>query len=162
MPTKTVCVGVTRFDLPERNTHGYMVRISRVGKKYQRFFSDSKHGGKRKALAAAVACYQEWAEQLPAPLSTRNRLTPRNQSGRVGVYVAVSQDKHGSEYRAFCATWTGADGKRRKINFSINRYGKKKAWELACLAREREVADRAEVLAMYEKQVVNRAPRRKK
>jgi len=162
MPTKSVCVGVTRFDIDERNTHGFMVRISRCGTKYQRFFSDSKHGGKRKALAAAVACYRDWTESLPAPLSTRDRLTDRNQTGRVGVYMAVSQDKNGAEYQAYCATWTDGNKRRRKINFSINRYGKKKAWELACLARQQEIAERGQVLAAHQKQVAQKAPRRKK
>jgi len=162
MPTKPVATGVTRFDIDERNTHGCLMRICRQGKKYQEFFSDSVYGGKRKALAAAIARYEELAASLPSRGSTKDKLTDRNQTGRVGVYIAVSRDARGQEYEAYCAGWTDDKGVRRKINFAINKYGEKMAWELACFAREKQVHDRNKVLDLYQRQKNFKAPRRKK
>jgi len=162
MPTKAIATGVTRFDIHERNTHGCLMRICRQGKKYQEFFSDSVYGGKTKSKLAAIARYTELNESLPAAGSTKDQLTERNQSGRVGVYVAVSEDAAGNQYSAFCAGWTAADGKRHKINFSFRKYGEKKAWELACFAREKQISNREEVISMFQREKSFKAPRKKK
>lgn len=162
MPTKTIAPGITRFDIPERNTHGCLIRICRQGRKYQEFFSDSIHGGKRKSQLAAARRYQQLKEQLPEPGTTRDQITRRNISGRVGVYESVSRDAAGNPHRSFCAGWTDEQGRRHKINFSLRKYGEKRSWELACFARERRLADRIQVLAEFEKRREFRAPRRKK
>jgi hypothetical protein len=94
--------------------------------------------------------------------SARDRLTARNQSGQVGVYLAVSRDSQGQEHEAYCGCWTDAAGRRRKISFSVKKFGKRQAWSLACLARELEQQSRDEVLVAYEQQREQQAPRRKK
>lgn len=162
MPTKSLATGITRFDIPERNTHGCLMRICRRGRKYQEFFSDTVYGGKLKSKKAAMQRYQELDSELPSRGSTRDLLTRRNISGRVGVYESISRDATGKEHRSYCAGWTGADGKRCKINFSIRRYGEKRAWDLACYAREHQICDRQKVLTAFESRHAFRAPRRKK
>lgn len=137
------------------------MRICRQGKKYQEFFSDTVYGGKTKSKRAAMERYAELDQQLPSRGTTRDKLTKRNVSGRVGVYESVSVDTAGNEHRSYCAGWTSEEGKRCKINFSLRKYGDKRAWELACLAREMEETDRSKVLASFEKTRF-RAPRRKK
>ncbi len=162
MPTKYVAVGVTRFDIPERNTFGYMVRVSRQGVKHHQFFSDSKFGGKRKAQAAALAKHQELCDTLPAPSTSKDRLTARNQTGIVGVYVATSFDSQGRQHDSYCACWTDSDGIRRKVSFPVKKYGKKKAKELACLARQKQIPDRSKVESRWNKTASGKTPRRKK
>ncbi len=153
METKTVSTGITRFSRGQGGSgDGFMVRISRNGKRINEFFSVARCGGIRKARQAADARYAELCDQLgPASHSTKGKLTNRNESGKVGVYVAYSADSRypNCEYWAYCASWTDADGQRRKINFSWNKYGEEQAWDLACLARDREISDRDEVLRRY-------------
>ncbi len=152
MPTQPVAPGITRFDIDER--HGYMVRIRRDGNQINEYFSDKKLGGKKKALVAAKERYAQLYEELgPVESATKNLLTRRNTTGKVGVHIAHSYETRwaNNEYFAYCASWKEADGARKKINFSWNLYGKKQAFELACLAREKELTDRDKVVAIWEK-----------
>ena len=146
--TKRIAPGITRFDIAARRTHGFMVRMARQGTRHQKFFSDIKYGGKSKALVAAKQQLAVWSDALPERLSTKDRLTSRNRTGRVGVYLAVSTRSTNGASGAYCASWTDADGRRRKINFSTQRYGKKQAWELACLARESQTTDRNQLVTL--------------
>jgi len=139
------------------------MRICRQGKKYHEFFSDSVYGGKKKSKDAAMARYAELDGELPAPGSTRDQLTSRNTTGQVGVYVAVSSDrKSGQKYEAYCAGWTDPDGTRRKINFAWEKYGEKKAWDLACFSRQNMIHSRAEVIKQFEAAGSPTQPRKKK
>jgi len=152
MPTQPVAPGITRFDIDER--HGYMVRIRRNGNQINEYFSDKKFGGKRKALTAAKERHAQLVEELgPAENATKNLLTNRNTTGKVGVHVAHSYETRwaNNEYFAYCASWKETDGARKKINFSWSLYGKKEAFELACLARDKELTDRDTVVAIREK-----------
>ncbi len=152
MPTSPAGPGITRFDFEDRK--GYMVRIRRHGEQWNEYFSDKVYGGKRKTLVVAQARYQELSEQLgPVENATKNLLTHRNSSGKVGVHIAHSRDKRwpGSEQTSYCASWRSADGVRGKISFSLTKYGKKRAWELACLARDLESTDREKVEALYDR-----------
>ncbi len=161
MPTKTVAKGITRFDL--ENRRGYMVRIARSGNRVHQYFSDSKYGGKRKALAAAKAAYADLLEEMgPAENSTRDKLTSRNTTGVVGVHVAYSQDNRypGCEYYAHCASWVTEDGRREKASFAWNKYGQEEALELAILARQHQLTDRDQVVAMYERSTAGKRTKR--
>ncbi len=161
MPTQTVAKGITRFDL--ENRRGYMVRIARSGNRIHQYFSDSKYGGKRKALAAAKSAYEELLEELgPAENSTRDKLTSRNTTGVVGVHVAYSQDNRypGCEYYAYCASWVTEDGKREKASFAWNKYGEDQALQLAILARQQQITDREQVVAMYERSAAGKRTKR--
>src|SRR5437870_13196371 len=44
--------GISRIDQPERHNRGFFVRVQRRGKIHSSFFTDKKHGGRAKALAA--------------------------------------------------------------------------------------------------------------
>jgi hypothetical protein len=152
MPTMPVAPGITRFEFEDRK--GYMVRIRRNGQQTNEYFSDSRHGGKRKALVAAKERYAALCEELgPVQNATRDLLTHRNTTGKVGVHIAYSADRRwpGCEYYAYCASWRTDDGIRHKINFAWNKYGKEESFELACLARDEMIADRKQVEALYEK-----------
>lgn len=153
--TTPAAPGVTRFDIEERRTHGYMVRIARHGTRHQKFFSDFKCGGMEKALAAAKRQYLSWTATLPPRRSNKDRLTTRNRTGRVGVYIAVANESDGQTYEAYCASWTDDHGKRWKISFSVQRYGKKRAWQLANLAREKMTTKRKQLLSLLDKTVTD-------
>jgi hypothetical protein len=146
--TKRIAPGITRFDIVARRTHGFMVRMARQGTRHQKFFSDIKYGGKNKALAAAKQQLATWSNALPGRRSTKDRLTSRNRTGTVGVYLSVSTQSANGANEAYCASWTDSNGRRRKINFSTQRYGKKQAWELACLARESQTTDRNQLVTL--------------
>ena len=155
MPTKRVQKGITRFDIHERGTYGFMVRISRRDKKLNQFFSDKEYGGKRKALAAAVECYEEWVAELPPPVTSKGIKSVRNKSGRVGVHLAVNPSYRikGVTYNSYVAAWRSEGGQREKVSFSVEKYGKKIAYQLACLARDKEIADRDTIETMLSKRL---------
>ena len=155
MPTKRVQKGITRFDIHERGTYGYMARIARKDEKRNQFFSDKESGGKRKALKAAIECYEEWVDELPEPVTSKNVKSVRNRSGRVGVHLAVNPSYRikGVTYNSYVAAWRSEGGEREKVSFSVEKYGKKIAYQLACLARDKEIADRDKVEVMLSKQL---------
>ena len=156
MGTKLVERGITRYDIEEQGTYGFMMRISRSGDHINEFFSDKNHGGKRKALTAARARYQILKDSLPPPKTTKGIKTARNQSGIVGVHLAVCESIYGEKYSSYCASWKTKDGKRNKLSFSFKKYGKQKAWELACLARQLETTDRDRIEKLHIKRKKNK------
>ena len=129
-----------------------MVRVSRKGKMHNRFFSDKECGGKRKALALARKHHEELVKKLPPPSTSKDVISVRNTSGRVGVHLAVNPSESWSDvhYSSYVASWKSDDGQRRKISFSVEKYGKRKAMELAVIAREKGITDRAKVEKLYE------------
>jgi len=143
MGTKLVERGITRYDIDEQGTYGFMMRISRGGKHINEFFSDKNKAARKR--------YKKLKAQLPPAKTTKGVKTARNQTGIVGVHLAVCESVYGEEYSSYCASWKTDGGRRSKLSFSFKKYGKRKAWELACLAREIESSDRAEVEKLYEK-----------
>lgn len=158
MPTQAVQRGITRYDKDVNLANGYMVRVTRDGHTHSRFFSDTRWGGKRKALRAARAGYEEMVAELPEAKTTKGVKTARNRSGQVGVHLAESESSNGELYQAYCASWPGPRGRRRKISFSFKKYGKRKAYRLACLAREQECHVREKVEQEYER-LTGKGPR---
>lgn len=146
--------GVTRIEYDNVTTRGWMVRITRAGKRKQQFFNDKTYGSKAKSLVAAKACYDGWLKVAGPVVTTRNRKTVRNSSGKVGVHLVRNVDARwaNAESFAYCASWITEAGDRQKLSFAWKRYGKKAAWNLACLARETEETDRDTVIKAYEKQ----------
>lgn len=71
----------------------------------------------------------------------RNHTMQRNNS--TGV-TGVKFQKHviaGREYTTFVAQWTTLDGKRRSKDFSTNKYGHEKAFDLACQHRKQMIEE---------------------
>ena len=163
MPTFSAGPGITRFELETSQSHGYLVRICRDGKKSSEFFADRQHGGKRNAKKMAKQRYAELCEQLGAAnvRPTKGLLTKRNTTGIVGVHIANSVDTRwkNCEYTSYCASWIADDGSRQKISFSCNKHGASAAFELACIARKLESKDRAAVLKIYNRRVARRKPK---
>jgi hypothetical protein len=140
--------GVTRVEIPSNHTFGWMMRIMRGKKKLLEWFPDKKLGGSEKARIAAAKRYEELAKELPAPqVSSKNRMSKRNTTGKVGVYVKEGFGRKGNEtaYYSFAAFWMNAVGKKDFITFAWLKYGDSLAWKMACYARDNELKDRVAI-----------------
>lgn len=138
--------GISRVDNATSRTHGWLVTIQRRGVIYRKHFSDGVHGGKAKAFAAAKAYRDEVVANYP-PLSMQEYssiVKSNNRSGVVGVcrYCASeTRDLPEEKQRWFwVASWPLADGRRKRVKFSINKYGEDGAFEMALNARNDALA----------------------
>ena len=159
MPRKVK--GFSRVD--SGDAHGWLVRIKRGDVKRSRFISDSTNGGKRKAKLVAEKVYQDWVNELPEPDTAEDKLGRRNASGVVGVHYSYDVDSRypNCAYEYYIASWKTDDGKRQNVRFSISKWGKKVAFEMACLAREERTTNREKVYKLYEKRNPQAAMKKK-
>ncbi|MCB1960657.1 MAG: AP2 domain-containing protein [Rhodocyclaceae bacterium] len=134
--------GISRVDNEASRTHGWLVTIQRRGVIYRKHFSDGVFGTKRKAFAQAKAYRDEVIAAHP-PLSMQEYSSIRkknNRSGVVGVcrYCASeTRDLPEDKQRWFwVASWPLPDGRRKRVKFSVNKYGEDGAFQLALDARE--------------------------
>lgn len=106
---------VTRID--SGNTHGWYVRVHRQGVKYEKLFSDLKHGGKDRALVKALVYAEESVERM-------NRENPKRITPRI---YRMTKKSRGYEYDFYEVAWSPEPYKRKKKAFSVNRLGEEKA-----------------------------------
>lgn len=109
-------------------THGWNVRVQRNGMAYMRFFSDSVHGGKTKAFAAARKLRTVLRKENPTTDRKHTFTTHRSSTKIIGISC------NDESYTGYWYEGT----KRCKQTFSINKYGKEKALEHAIEARNME------------------------
>lgn len=133
--------GISRVDNEASRTHGWLVTIQRRGVIYRRHFSDGTNGGKRKAFAAAKT-YRDTVIEKHPPFSMKEYssiLKKNNRSGVVGVCRYCSsetRDLPPEKQRWFwVASWPLPDGKRKRVKFSVKKYGEDKAFKMALKAR---------------------------
>ena len=128
------------------STQGYQVRVGPRHAALTKFFAVRKHGGPRKALAAARAAEVELAtrtEATSARTGARRQAPANNTSGVVGVrprYVVFSD----MPYLYFVASWS-VGGKPRCTSFSAEKHGLLGALELAMLRREQATGARYDI-----------------
>ena len=125
-------------------TGGFLVRMTRRGKLHSQYFSDDEYGGKRKAQKAAQDFRDDLEKKLKSysakQLSKKKR--SNNTSGTPGVRLVKEQDSRWPSeptYSYYVAQWSPAKGVRKTKRFSVKKYGKKKALELAIKARNKGV-----------------------
>jgi AP2 domain len=137
---------ICRVDRESRGAHGWSVQVQHNGQIVRRYFSDSVHGGKRKALQVAIACRDALLEQLwhgRYTLWRRQCKRRNNTSGIVGIARYIAREMVGDkevERISWHAFWNSADGKQRSRKFSVNKYGETRAKTLACAARRQALA----------------------
>jgi hypothetical protein len=129
----------------KRPVKGYEVRIYRREVRFNKFISDSAHGGKTKALNAARELRDKMIAKIK-PLSRREKaLKPsgRTTSGHRGVRLrttVIAKNKKMYVYEHVEASWSPEPGKVIKRIFSVERLGIKEAWRLALECRRKGVA----------------------
>jgi hypothetical protein len=133
--------GISRVDNETSRTHGWLVTIQRRGVIYRKHFSDGVFGGKPRSFAAAKAYRDEIIAAHP-PLSMQeysNIVKKNNRSGVVGVcrYCASeTRDLPEEKQRWFwVASWPLPDGRRKRVKFSVKKYGEDGAFRMAMDAR---------------------------
>ncbi len=128
--------GICRIDQPEKHNHGFFVRVQRRGKIHSAFFTDFKHGGRARALAAAQRHYRKMLKWFKPITRRRWAELPRRrgQSGIIGVQRLV--DWRSWPIRTYwMATWSPEPYVVRRRSFSVRKYGARKAKWLAIRAR---------------------------
>lgn len=134
--------GISRVDNDRSRTHGWLVTVQRRGVIHRRHFSDGTCGGLDKSLEAARAFRDGIIAENP-PFSMQeysNIVKKSNRSGVVGVcrYCASeTRDLPEDQQRWFwVASWPTPDGKRRRVKFSVKKYGEEAAFKMALKARK--------------------------
>jgi len=127
-----------------RNTSSRCVsaRVRRAGELHSRNFGLAKY----KTWGAAEKAAKQWLDRikpsLPDPVSVRNRKTKRNVSGIVGVQLRHSMKRgkrHRWDHYAWSAFWAEKPG---GISWGVGKYGDKRAFVCAAIARRLETTDR--------------------
>ncbi|HEY9191402.1 MAG TPA: AP2 domain-containing protein [Methyloversatilis sp.] len=134
--------GISRVDNEASRTHGWLVTIQRRGVIHRKHFSDGVFGGKQKAFAAAKQFRDDIISKFP-PFSLREYssiVKKNNRSGVVGVcrYCASeTRDMDEDKQRWFwVASWPLPSGRRKRVKFSVNKYGEEGAFKMALKARK--------------------------
>lgn len=142
---------IKRIDSPK--THGWQVHVRRGGKLVTKLFSDSKLGGKRKALDAAKQYRDGLIEEMAKwekPL-WRIKRTPRTNTGVMGVSQTEYNTRSGKKRKVITVTVRSELGKAVNRKFSVDKLGyevavkKAVAWRKKIL-RERLKEDKAKGL----------------
>lgn len=134
--------GISRID--SNSTHGWFVRGYRNGKTFSRLFSDRKHGSKEQALKAARTFRDELHQQIRnTPREPRARRVVlhdhRNNTGVLGVCRTAKKSPSGKLTECYSVSWRPEPGVQKCTSFSINKYGEKKAFQLAVAHRRRMI-----------------------
>ncbi len=129
--------GISRID--SKGTHGWYVRVYKNGKTYSKLYSDNKYGGRdralkiaRKARKVAVQAMKSVPTKRVRRLVTSDR---RNKSGVIGVNRTTKKNRSGTISEYYQVTWSPRAGRTKNKQWSIRKYGEKKAFELACTFR---------------------------
>jgi hypothetical protein len=108
----------------------------------QEYFYFGEKMPEAKARKAAMERWKEIRESIPVLTKRRFMEVPRRPtaSGVAGV-TRITTVSNGYEYEFWKASWTTRRGVRKSKQFSINKYGEKKAKRLA-LEMRREALDK--------------------
>ena len=139
---------ITRIETaggPDRRPiRGWEVRIYRRGERFNQFFSDSAHGGTKKALEEARKVRDKMEKKMK-PYTRRElaeKVTARNTSGHRGIRLRKTNIKVGDKVYSYDhveASWSPEAGKVVKKSFSVTKLGLDKAWEMAIDCRNKAI-----------------------
>ena len=116
---------ITRID--SGYTHCYFVRAGYFKGSNSKCFTDGVYGGKRKALAQAKLWRDQQVKKFKSIIGKRN---PRRHYGK-GWYMSTDKRKDAVYLNAVAQWWDDTKNKQRQKSFSVNRYGYRKAVQLA-------------------------------
>lgn len=131
--------GISRIEAS--STFGWYVRVYRNKKTYSKFLSDSKHGGKEKALAMAIRekeAMNKMIGQIPKKPTKRRVVTKdkRNITGVLGVSRTSKKASNGKSYECYTVSWRPKPKLQKSTSFSIKKYGEEKALQMAIQLRK--------------------------
>lgn len=126
--------------IESRGTNCAWVRIKYDGKSFQQSFPFKQYGGKAKAITAAKKKRDQegrkiYGKNWPYAKFSPRKVSPLNSSGEIGVSFSEKDN-------SWVATWQEGKGVKRKQKnayFSVNKYGKRKAKEMAIKTRHKAV-----------------------
>lgn len=130
--------GISRIETT--STLGWYVRVYRNKKTYSKFISDSKFGGKEKALEMAILEKGELSKminEIPKK-PTKSRVVTkdrRNTTGVLGVSRTSKKASNGKSYECYTVSWRPQPKVQKSTSFSIKKYGEEKALALAIQLR---------------------------
>jgi hypothetical protein len=131
-----------------------MARVMRQGVRHQKNFSLATYGTREAAETAAAAWVRTKIRELPPELPRKDRMTSRNRSGVVGVWLVpvrfAKPDGRRYEYWRWTANWPGC-AHRGGVSWYVHQYGDDDAFVLAVLSRRMETVDRPAVLAEFDR-----------
>ncbi len=111
--------GISRIDQPEKHNHGWLVQVTFEGKTHRKWFSDNKHGGRKKAFADAVVWRDKTEKALGKPAT--GRVVVRSRRNKFGV-TGVQWDKR---HMAFIVSINPEPGKQKR--YYVPAKGRKRA-----------------------------------
>lgn len=123
-------------------------RITRSRQLYSEHFSLTKYSTWERAERAARRWLKEIRPQLPDAITSKGRLTRRNESGVVGVQLRARRIGSEQTEQAWMGSWPGQPG---GSSWSVAKYGDNRAFVCAVLARRLETTDRDEVEAEFQR-----------
>lgn len=118
---------------------GWVVQVTRRGRRRVEYFADGVHGGRQEALRRALARRDELEGSLPPAVKLKRKFS-RNKTGVVGVCVEVQRLRRGGTLRYYAAGWTEVTGKKVRLRFSVLKHGEREARRSAIKARREAVA----------------------
>ena len=124
--------GISRID--SKDTHGWFVRVYNDSITYSKLFSDRKWGGREVALNKAISFRDDLIKEIGKTYPARRivRKDKRNKSGVIGVCRTRKRNRNGTYSEYFSVSWSPEYGTHKCRMFSINKYGEKEAFKLAC------------------------------
>jgi hypothetical protein len=134
--------GISRIETS--STLGWYVRVYRNKKTYSKFFSDTKFGGKDKALETAIFQKEELSRmisKIPKKPTKRRVVTKdkRNTTGVLGVSRTSKKASNGKSYDCYTVSWRPEPKVQKSTSFSIKKYGEEKALEMAIELRRKNI-----------------------
>jgi hypothetical protein len=136
---------VNKFPGLYRETGGsgasrFRIVINHNSEIIQEYFYFGANRTEKEAEKAAKKRWREIRKKIPVMTKRRFRevLRKPTASGIPGV-IRITANSRDHEYDVWKANWTSRSGARRSRQFSINKYGEKKAKRLAIQTRQEEL-----------------------
>jgi len=127
---------IARIDQVSKKTYGWYARVRFNGIIHAKLFSDLKHGGRAASLIAAIAWRDATEKEIGKPRTDRSIVSAsRKNAGVVGVRLNEKLNKYE-------VSWVTSQGKQGKTSVSILKYGKEKAFQIACERRREKEEER--------------------
>ena len=129
-----------------------VARVMRGTKLHTQYFTLKQYGTWEEAERAGRKWLRDLLPILPPKISSKGRMTRRNHSGIVGVYLSagIVRKRNGQEYSCprWVARWPGCQ-LSGGLSWSIKQFEDDGAFVLAVLARRLESVDRDRLLAEF-------------